>query len=88
MLSRLVITLQDKKNILCRGFADGASGKEPGCQCRRQKRHMFDPWVRKIPWRRAWQPTLVFLPRESNGQRRLAGYGPYSRKELDTTEMT
>ena len=34
---------------------------------------MFDPWVGKIPWRRAWQPTLVFLPGESNGQRRLEG---------------
>ena len=34
----------------------------------------FDPWVRKSPWRKAWQPTLVFLPRESRGQRRLEGY--------------
>ena len=44
-------------------------GKEPACQCRRHKRQVFDPWVGKIPWRRAWQPTLVFLPRESHGQR-------------------
>ena len=36
-------------------------GKEPTCQCRRLKRHGFNPWVRKIPWRRAWQPTLVYL---------------------------
>ena len=36
----------------------------------------FDPWVRKIPWRRVGQPTLVFLPGESHGQRRLAGYSP------------
>ena len=36
-------------------------------------RHRFDPWVRKIPWRRAWQPTPVFLPGESHGQRSLAG---------------
>ena len=40
-----------------RGFPGGTSGKEPACQCRRCKRHKFDPWVRKIPWRRAWQPT-------------------------------
>ena len=40
----------------------GASGKEPACQCRRHKRCGFDPWVRKISWRRAWQPTPVFLP--------------------------
>ena len=37
-------------------------------------RLMFDPWVRKIPWRRAWQPTPLFLPRESHGQRSLADY--------------
>ena len=38
------------------------------------KRRGFNPWVRKIPWRRAWQPTPVFLPGESHGQRSLAGY--------------
>ena len=48
-----------------RGFPGGASGKEPTCQCRRHKSCRFDPWVGKIPWRRAWQPTLVFLPGES-----------------------
>ena len=53
------------------GFPGGASGKESTCQCRRHKRHGFDPWVRKIPWRRAWQPTPVFLPGESHGQRSL-----------------
>ena len=36
----------------------------------------FDPWVRKIPWRRAWQPTPVFFPGESHGQRSLDGYSP------------
>ena len=46
----------------------------------------FDPWVRKIPWRRARQPTPVFLPQKSHGQGRLVGYGPWGRKELDTTE--
>ena len=48
----------------------------------------FDPWVGKIPWRRAWQPTPVFLPGESHGQRSLAGYSPQGRKESDTTEVT
>ena len=38
------------------------------------KRHGFDPWVWKIPWKRSWQPTPVFLPGESHGQRRLGGY--------------
>ena len=53
-----------------------ARGKEPICQCRRHKRQGFHPWVRKIPWRRAWQPTPVFLPRESHGQRSLGQGGP------------
>ena len=48
----------------------------------------FDPWVRKIPWRRAWQPTPVFLPAESHGQGSLAGHGPWGRRESDTTEVT
>ena len=51
------------------GFPGGASGKEPICQCRRCKRCRFDPWVRKITWRRTWQPTL--------------GYSPYGCKESD-----
>ena len=46
----------------------------------------MDPWVGKIPWRRAWQPTPVFLPGESHGQRSLAGYSPWGGKESDTTE--
>ena len=50
-------------------------------------RPRFDPWVGKILWRREWQPTLVFLPREFHGQRSLAGYSPWGRKELDTTEQ-
>ena len=58
------------------------SSKESACQC---KRHGFDPWVRKIPWRREWQPTLVFLPGKSHGQRSLVGYSPQGCKELDTT---
>ena len=53
------------------------SGKESACQCRRPG---FDPWVGKIPWRRKWQPTPVFLPGESHGQRRLAGYSPWGCK--------
>ena len=43
------------------GFPGGTSGKEPVYQCRRPKTHKFNPWVGKIPWRRAWQPTPVFL---------------------------
>ena len=47
---------------------------------------MFNPWVEKIPWRRAWQCTPIFLLGKSHGQRRLLGYGPWGHKELDTTE--
>ena len=46
------------------------SSEESACQCRR---HRFDPWAGKIPWRRKWQPTPVFLPGESHGQRSLGG---------------
>ena len=48
---------------------------------------MFHPWVGKIPWRREWLPTPVFLPGEFHGQRSLRGYSPWGHKELDTTEQ-
>ena len=54
------------------GFPGGTSAKQPTFQCRRHKKCRFSPWVGKIPWRRAWQPTPVFLPGESYGQSRLA----------------
>ena len=59
------------------GLPRWLSGKAPTCQCRR---------VRKIPWRRKWQPAPVFLPRKSHGQRSLAGYSPWGCKESDVTE--
>ena len=46
------------------------------------KRCWFSPWVGKIPWRRAWQPTPVFLPKESHGQRNLVGYSPWYYKRV------
>ena len=55
-------------------FPGGSVIKNQSASARDLKRHGFDPWVRKIPWRRAWQPTSVFLPGESHGQRSLAGY--------------
>ena len=63
----------------------GTSVKEPTCQCQRRKRHGFNPWVRKILWRRTWQPTPVFLSGESQGQRSLVGYRPWGQKESDMT---
>ena len=53
-------------------------------QCRRPG---LDPWVGKIPWRRAWQPIPVFLPEESHGQRSLVGYSPWGRRESNMTEQ-
>ena len=59
-------------------------GKESAfLQCRRSG---FDPWVGKIPWRGTWQPTPVFLPEQSHGQRSLAGYSPWGHKESHKTE--
>ena len=67
------------------GFPGGASGKEPACQCRRCA---FDPWIGKIPWRRAWQPTVLFLPGKSYGQRSLVVNSPQSCVESDMTEAS
>ena len=60
------------------------SGKESACQCRCQ----FDLWVRKIPWRRRWHPTPVFLPGESQGQGSLVDCRLWGRIESDMTEAT
>ena len=65
------------------GSSRWLSGREPTCKCRR---HGFHPWVRKIPWRRSWQPTLVFLPGKSHKQRSLVGYSQWGLKELDTIQ--
>ena len=62
--------------IIFSGFAGGSSGEESPCQYRRFKRLEFDPWVGKIPWRKAGQLTSVFLPEEPHGQRSLADYSP------------
>ena len=59
------------------GFPDGSVGKESACRGRRYRRLGFDLWVRKIPWRRKWLPTQVFLPGEFHQQRSLAGYSPW-----------
>ena len=65
------------------GFPSGSGGKASACNAEDPG---FDPWVGKIPWRRKWQPTPVFLPEKSHGQRSLVGYSPWGHKELDTTE--
>ncbi|RCU27096.1 hypothetical protein DVA79_19545, partial [Acinetobacter baumannii] len=50
--------------------------------------HGFDLWIGKIPWSRKWQPTPVFLPGESHGQRRLVAYSPWGHKESITAKET
>ena len=71
-----------------KGLPNDASGKESTCQCRRRKRPGFNSWVRKIPWRRAWQPTPVFSPGELHGLRSLEGYSLIGSQESDMTEAT
>ena len=67
-------------------FPGGSRGKESTCQCTRCR---FSPWVGKVPWRRKWQPTPVFLPGKSLEQRSLASYSPWGckrvRHDLETT---
>ena len=65
-----VFTFCSLKSIT--GLVGWLSGKEFACQCRRPRRHGFDPWIERIPWRGKWQLTPVFLPGESRGQRSLA----------------
>ena len=57
-------------------------------QCRRRRRPEFNPWIRKIPWRRKWQPTPVFLSGISHGQKSLVHYSPWTPKESVMAERT
>ena len=62
--------------------------KVSACNAGAAGRHGFDPWVGKIPLKKAWQPAPVFSPGEFHGQRSLAGYSPWLCKELGMTEVT
>ena len=66
-----------------RGFLGSSDGKESACNVGDSG---LIPWVGKISWRRKWQPTPVFLPGESHGERSLVGYSLCGRKELDMTD--
>ena len=72
----------EMSSIINNGLPRWRSGKDSACQCRRRRRWGFDPWVGKIPCRRKWQPTPVFLPRESHGQRSLAGCSPWGCRRV------
>ena len=66
------------------GFPGGSDGKESVCNVGDPG---FNPCVGKVPWRREWHPTLVFLPGEFHGQRSPLGYSPWGHKESDRTEQ-
>ena len=68
------------------GLPRWLSGKESACQCRKHRRHGFDPQVGKIPWRRKWQPAPIYSPSKLHGQRSLVGYSPWGCKKSGTTE--
>ena len=70
------------------GLLRWVRGKESAFQCRRCKRHELDPWVRKIPWRRKWQPTPVFFPGKPHRQRSLVGYSPRGLQRLKHSWVT
>ena len=84
VLDRVVFPFRLQYSAL--GLPRWFSTQEPGCQCRRHRRCRFNPWVRKTPWRRKWQPTPGFFPGESHGQRNLVGYSPWGLKGSDRTE--
>ena len=67
--------------IIALGFPGGSVVKNPPANVG----DAFDPWVRKTPWRRKWQPTPVFLSGKFHGQRSLVAYSPWGHKELDTS---
>ena len=65
------------------GFPPGSDSEKTHLQCRRPR---FNPWVRKIPWRREWLPPPVFLPGEPHGQRGLVSYRPWGPRESTNTD--
>ena len=72
-------------NSTCLKVPSDSGGKNPP-SVQETRRGGFDPWDGKIPWRRTWQPTPVFLSGESRGQRSLEGYSPRGHTESDMTE--
>ena len=83
MLNWFIVLFRSTISFCLSDFPGDSDGKASCLQCGRPG---FNPWVRKILWRRKWQPTLVLLPVKSHGQRSMVGYSPWGRKESDTTE--
>ena len=85
--TEFLASISNPSAIVKSGLPRCTSGEESGCRCRRHGRCGLDPWVGKIPWRRAWQPTPVFLPGASYGRQSLTG-SLHRVAELSTTEAT
>ena len=78
------LLIDDRILIQGEGVPGGSDNKESACSV--GDLSLIDSWVEKIPWRRAWQPTPVFLFGESHGQGSLVDFSPWGQKALDTTE--
>ena len=76
-------SVDSNPHLASHGLPRWLSSKASACQCRRPG---FDPWVRKFPWKREWQPNPVSLPGEFHGERSLESYSPWEHKESDKTE--
>ena len=70
-------------SVFRRGFPGGSVVENPPTNARVAG---FDPWVQKIPWRKKWQPTSVFLFGKSSGQKSLVSYSPWGRRDSDMIE--
>ena len=82
VLNRCYVWLFATPWTVAQGFPGGLTGKESTFNAGDTGRHEFNPQVRKIPWRRAWQPTAIFLPRKSHGQKSLVGYSPWGSQKF------
>ena len=82
MLNWFIVLFRSTISFCLSDFPGDSDGKASCLQCGRPG---FNPWVEKIPWRRKWQPTPVFLPGEFHKQRSLVGYSPWDLKVSDTT---
>ena len=83
----LLVTYFIYSSVYMSGVPRWLIGKEFTCLCGKHRRHGLDPWVRKIPGRRRWQPTPVFLLEKSRGQRSLEGYSPWGRQSQTWLSM-
>ena len=86
-LSSFCVNVSNNLSFLLEAYQVAQQVKNPSVM-QEMRETEFNLWVRKIPWRRKWQPTPVFLSGESHGQRSLAGYSPQGYKELTMTEAT